>query len=83
MGDSIAYEEHLDQNQLQIRHDTIRSLQWQITAYTALFIITLSLSLMANGVIVHDTLIHSTGCWIGLDQWYYWLTALILVKVGV
>lgn len=83
MGDSVYYEQHLNDFQREEVTNATRNLHIQISAYTFIFMTSLCATLIANGLLITDTKISQTGCQVGLNKWFYGLTGLVLTKLVV
>lgn len=54
----------------------------EISVYASLFIFCLAIALLANGMIISPA-IATTGCWMGLNSWFYGFCSLILTKLSI
>lgn len=80
MGESVLYEDHLDEVALEERNAAINMIQLEISFYAICFISTLAVSLLSNGFFI-ETAVALNGCWIGLDKWAFGLAFLTAIKV--
>jgi hypothetical protein len=56
IGESILYEDHLDELALEERNSYLTKLRYEISGYSVFFIGCLALSLLANGMFIDSTI---------------------------
>jgi hypothetical protein len=79
MGESVMYEEHLDEVALEERNSAINSIRLEISIYAVIFISTIAIALLANGFFI-ETSVALNGCWLDLDKWSFALASLAAIK---
>jgi hypothetical protein len=82
LGTSVTYEEHLNAHALENRNAILRKLKMLVILTSISFIAVFFIAMMANGIFISST-IASTGCLIGLNWWYYGLSAVFFVATVV
>lgn len=82
MGDSVLYEDHLNEIELAERNTVLTRMKLEISIYSLVFISCLAVSLLANGMFM-SPLVATSGCWIGLNSWAYGFCLLILTKLAI
>jgi len=79
MGESVLYEDHLDEVALEERNTAINGIRLEISIYAVMFISSMAVALLANGFFI-ETSVALNGCWLDLDKWSFALAALTAVK---
>lgn len=82
LGESVLYEDHLDELALSERNSVLSKMKLEISIYSLVFIACLAVSLLANGMFI-SPVVATTGCWIGLNSWAYGLCLLVLAKLVI
>lgn len=88
MGESVRYREHVSQYTRERTGELLLTIKDRITLFGMAVLVLVPATLLANGIGFRNVtdrslvpLVVETGCNIGLNNWYFWLTVLTCLKL--